>query len=378
MKHVREQHSTRITPLSGILVLEHNYDMSVLFSDIVGFTEYSSTCSAEAIVNMLNVHFTTFDNLCLKYRLEKVKTIGCVYICNNKFSDAYFCVGTRKTHKTDIILMGMAMQSSIAELNAKHCWSFAVRIGIACGEGYLSVLGDKKLTFDCFGAVVVEAHKLEANGEPGKVNVSKQLATATSNMFAFSENISGTGCTVDTILDSKVHELYLYLPRNSLRLSAPNESLRTLVSGIRKKANESDSGNLLRYFKWILQFKHFATCKEYIFHDFEFFVVSYRMLMLMQCLLVLWCYGLFIYENVSILLTSLMPLFIAFTCLQVLLLVPALLYMLPCVSRWKVSSYSLAVYSTSCVFAMTVMSIFFPSRRDFPVFLTQGILLIVQ
>lgn len=58
------------------MIIEKKQDISVLFSDICEFTAFASTCSAEFVVQFLNRHFVTFDSLCAKHNLEKVKTIG--------------------------------------------------------------------------------------------------------------------------------------------------------------------------------------------------------------------------------------------------------------------------------------------------------------
>ena len=57
--------------------------VSVLFSDTVGFTKLSASISAEELVDLLNRTFSAFDALADKHGLEKIKTIG----------DAYMVVG---------------------------------------------------------------------------------------------------------------------------------------------------------------------------------------------------------------------------------------------------------------------------------------------
>ncbi len=51
-----------------------------MVADIVGFTEISSRTSPRDIVSLLNQLFSTFDELCTKYGLEKIKTVGDAYI----------------------------------------------------------------------------------------------------------------------------------------------------------------------------------------------------------------------------------------------------------------------------------------------------------
>lgn len=77
VQQVKEMYEQAVEqPRSGLLVLERIPEMSVLFSDIVGFTSFASARTAEVVMHMLNNHFKKMDTLCIKYKLEKIKTIG--------------------------------------------------------------------------------------------------------------------------------------------------------------------------------------------------------------------------------------------------------------------------------------------------------------
>jgi len=54
--------------------------VSILVADIVGFTELSSSMSAEMLVVLLNTVFLEFDNLCAHGEVEKIKTVGDAYV----------------------------------------------------------------------------------------------------------------------------------------------------------------------------------------------------------------------------------------------------------------------------------------------------------
>ncbi len=61
------------------LIAEGYKEVTVLFSDIVGFTSMASKLSATDLVNTLNDIFSRWDFLCEKYNLEKIKTIGGIF-----------------------------------------------------------------------------------------------------------------------------------------------------------------------------------------------------------------------------------------------------------------------------------------------------------
>lgn len=73
---VKEKRLQKPYPQHAIPILQYMPDMSVLFSDISGFTKFASEKSAEVVVQVLNKQFKAFDLLCAQFKLEKVKTIG--------------------------------------------------------------------------------------------------------------------------------------------------------------------------------------------------------------------------------------------------------------------------------------------------------------
>ena len=88
-------------------------EVSVLFADIVGFTELSARMSPTELVKRLNVIFSQFDQLAEMYGVEKIKTIG----------DAYMVVGglptPRDDHAEALAEMALGMQAKIAKLSAE-------------------------------------------------------------------------------------------------------------------------------------------------------------------------------------------------------------------------------------------------------------------
>ena len=58
------------------LIAEAYKEVTILFADIVGFTTMASNVSPSELIYILNQIFTSWDTLCEKYHLEKIKTIG--------------------------------------------------------------------------------------------------------------------------------------------------------------------------------------------------------------------------------------------------------------------------------------------------------------
>ncbi|MEG3957972.1 adenylate/guanylate cyclase domain-containing protein [Microcoleus sp. herbarium2] len=141
-------------------------DVSVLFADIVGFTELSARMSPTELVKRLNVIFSHFDQLAENYGVEKIKTIG----------DAYMVVGglpmPRDDHAEAIAQMALGMQAKIAKLSADTGEKLAIRVGINSGPVVAGVIGVSKFTYDLWGDTVNVAARMEATGFAGRIQVT--------------------------------------------------------------------------------------------------------------------------------------------------------------------------------------------------------------
>jgi len=141
-------------------------EVSVLFADIVGFTELSARMSPRELVKRLNVIFSHFDQLAEKHGVEKIKTIG----------DAYMVVGglpaPREDHAEAIAKMALGMQAKIAMLSAETGEKLAIRVGINSGPVVAGVIGVSKFTYDLWGDTVNVAARMEATGFAGSIQVT--------------------------------------------------------------------------------------------------------------------------------------------------------------------------------------------------------------
>jgi adenylate cyclase len=164
-----------------IQIAEKFDEVSVLFADLVGFTEFSSQKKPEELVSILNVIFSKFDELAQQYGLEKIKTIG----------DAYMVVGGLPTFRPDhaeaIAQMALAMQDAIANINTQINQAFQLRIGINTGPVVAGVIGLNKFIYDLWGDTVNTASRMEANGIPGEIQVTATTYERLKEQFFFAE-----------------------------------------------------------------------------------------------------------------------------------------------------------------------------------------------
>jgi predicted ATPase/class 3 adenylate cyclase/tRNA A-37 threonylcarbamoyl transferase component Bud32 len=154
-------------------IAERSSDVTVLFADIVNFTQISAAMAPERVVEMLNVTFNRFDDLVEQHGLEKIKTIG----------DAYMVVGgvpePRADHVRAVVDLALDMQAAIPSLQRQlDMPQFTIRIGVHTGSVVAGVIGRSKFSYDLWGDTVNIAARMESHGTAGKIQVSEEVATA--------------------------------------------------------------------------------------------------------------------------------------------------------------------------------------------------------
>lgn len=153
--------------LSSESIADGFSEATVLFADIVGFTELSSRLSPQELVACLNQIFSSFDALAEKHGLEKIKTIG----------DAYMVVGglpkPRADHAIAVAQFALEMRSELQKINQSLGETFDIRIGINSGPVVAGVIGIKKFIYDLWGDTVNVASRMESHGQPGEIHVTE-------------------------------------------------------------------------------------------------------------------------------------------------------------------------------------------------------------
>lgn len=156
-------------------------DVSVLFADIVGFTELSERWPPERVVEMLNGLFTAFDELADSWGLEKIKTIG----------DAYMLAGGMQAgqpdHPTAVAHMAFAMQREARRQCAAAGFPLDLRIGIDAGPVVAGVIGRRKFAYDMWGDTVNMASRMESTGTSGSIQVSGAAYERLRGEFIFQQ-----------------------------------------------------------------------------------------------------------------------------------------------------------------------------------------------
>jgi class 3 adenylate cyclase/CheY-like chemotaxis protein len=154
-------------------------DVTVLFADIVDFTQRSAQIPAGQLVQWLNDLFSRFDDLAVKHDLEKIKTIG----------DAYMVVGglptPRPDHAQAMAAMALDMVAAAEDHRANTGSQWALRIGLHTGPVVAGVIGQTKFIYDLWGDTVNLASRMEELCPTGRILVSATTRERLNGEFDF-------------------------------------------------------------------------------------------------------------------------------------------------------------------------------------------------
>ncbi|XP_049604187.1 adenylate cyclase type 8 isoform X2 [Syngnathus scovelli] len=205
----------------------HRYEnVSILFADVKGFTNLSTTLSAQELVRMLNELFARFDRLAHEHHCLRIKILG----------DCYYCVSglpePRQDHAHCCVEMGLSMIKTIRYVRSRTKHDIDMRIGIHSGSVLCGVLGLRKWQFDVWSWDVDIANKLESGGIPGRIHISKAALDCLNGDY---EVEAGHGKDRNDFL--RRHNIETYL------IKQPEDSLLALPEDIMKEAGGGGGGS---------------------------------------------------------------------------------------------------------------------------------------
>ncbi len=151
----------------------HKRELSILFSDIKGFTNLTATMEAEDVRRLLNEYFGRMIEIVFRHdgTLDKFIGDGLMVFFNDPLP--------QPDHALRCVRAAIEMQAAAKELDrawrARGEMPLAIRIGINTGEAVVGNMGSaRRLSYTALGAAVNQAQRLESNAPVGGILISER------------------------------------------------------------------------------------------------------------------------------------------------------------------------------------------------------------
>ncbi|XP_027886474.1 adenylate cyclase type 3 isoform X2 [Xiphophorus couchianus] len=208
LQDMKKEPSQKEMQQFNTMYMYRHENVSILFADIVGFTQLSSSCSAQELVKLLNELFARFDKLAAKYHQLRIKILG----------DCYYCIcglpEYRGDHAACSIRMGLAMVDAISYVREKTQTNVDMRVGVHSGTVLGGVLGQKRWQYDVWSTDVTVANKMEAGGIPGRVHISQSTMECLHGEFDVEPGNGGDRC--DYLRERGIETYLVTVPKDPL------------------------------------------------------------------------------------------------------------------------------------------------------------------
>ncbi len=166
-------------------------EASVLFAGINDFSSLVAQKTPIEVVDLLGQVFSAFDRLAEQRGLEKIKTLGDIYMA------AAGVPVPRPDHAEAVAELAFAMQAEMVRFDAGLDAPFQLRVGVSSGPVVAGVIGTAKLAYDLWGDTVSTAAHMEATALAGSIQVSAETYQRLQKNFVFEERgefyVSGKG-----------------------------------------------------------------------------------------------------------------------------------------------------------------------------------------
>ena len=183
LSNILPKHITEELLQESIIVTEKHSNVTVLFADLVGFTEFTRTIDTDKLILYLNQIFSYFDDLTERYGIEKIKTIGDNYMVAS--------VGREEFSAQDgaerVAQLALDMQKYITRISKRSHYPLTLRIGIHSGPVIAGVIGKKKFTYDIWGDTVNIASRMESEAIDGTIQVTETTYQLLKQSFQLQE-----------------------------------------------------------------------------------------------------------------------------------------------------------------------------------------------
>uniref|UniRef100_A0A8C7YY66 guanylate cyclase n=1 Tax=Oryzias sinensis TaxID=183150 RepID=A0A8C7YY66_9TELE len=162
--------------------------VTIFFSDIVGFTSISASCTPLQVVEMLNNLYMCFDTRIESYDVYKVETIGDAYMVVSGLPER-----NGDKHADEIAKMALDLVAAVRQVTIPHMPKerLQLRAGIHTGPCVAGIVGYKMPRYCLFGDTVNTASRMESTSLPQKIHTSSETYLALIKDNAYELQLRG-------------------------------------------------------------------------------------------------------------------------------------------------------------------------------------------
>ena len=163
-------------------------DVTVMFADIINFTQLSEEMPPKFMVTMLNEVFSHYDRLAEKHGLEKIKTIGDAYMVaggldlHHRYDAAH---SPAVDYSTAICELALDMRDYMITQSGVKRARLQIHVGIGTGPVVAGVIGMKKFIYDLWGDTVNIASRVTSEATAGMILLDATTYRRVRHSFEF-------------------------------------------------------------------------------------------------------------------------------------------------------------------------------------------------
>lgn len=160
-------------------VVEFHDDVTVLFADVVGFTQMAAHLPPSRLIHILESLFKAFDEIADRHGVEKIKTVGDAYMAAAGVPDPLH------DHADRIARTALSMIDAAEALGREIGMPLSLRIGIDSGPAIGGVIAQRKFAYDLWGDTVNTASRMETSGAVGRIHVTDAFRKRLDDRYVF-------------------------------------------------------------------------------------------------------------------------------------------------------------------------------------------------
>ena len=164
----------------GTYAPELHKNTSVMFCDLIEFTEISSRLSPNELIDSLTDIFTAFDTIIDRNCGMRIKTIGDGYLAVTGMNE------NPDEHANNMVAASLEMIAYLEQRDDSNGVDWKCRIGINSGEIISGIVGQSRFQFDIMGDNVNIASRVESNGEAMRITITESTRALLSDKYTTS------------------------------------------------------------------------------------------------------------------------------------------------------------------------------------------------